>query len=139
MIRETSNKALNAINAINLIPFLMSFLSSRDKLPVSTVVAAGSYFAAALLSSRPIDFIRAAQCSYVLTDDNQAAIDEVRHDAAYSSCLLDILRGNQHDPKGKGKDLSEDRFETLKVLCCGEILCVLGCVGIIDQAGSQAS
>ena len=56
----------------------------------------------------------------MLTDDNQIAIDEVRSDTGYSSCLLDIVRG--HDPKGKSKDLSRDRFETLKVLCCGKIL-----------------
>ncbi|KAG8219606.1 ARM repeat-containing protein [Butyriboletus roseoflavus] len=99
-LSETSNKALNAINQINLVPFLMSFLSSRDKLPISTVVAA-------------------AQSLYVLTDDNQTAIDEVCSDAAYSSCLLDIVRWNERDPKGKSKDLSRDRFETLKVLCCG--------------------
>ncbi|KAF8560138.1 ARM repeat-containing protein [Imleria badia] len=99
-LSETSNKALSAINQINLIPFLMSFLSSRGKLPISTVVAA-------------------AQSLYVLTDDNQAAIEEVRSDAAYSSCLLDIVRCNEHDLKGKAKDLSRDRLETLKVLCCG--------------------
>ncbi|KAF8140491.1 ARM repeat-containing protein [Boletus edulis] len=99
-LSETSNKALNAINQINLIPFLMSFLSSRDKLPMSTVVSA-------------------AQSLYVLTDDNQAAIDEVRSNPAYSSCLLDVVRCNDRDPKGKSKDLSQDRFEALKVLCCG--------------------
>ena len=40
--RETSNKALNAINAIHLIPFLMSFLAARDKLPIAPVVSAGT-------------------------------------------------------------------------------------------------
>jgi len=39
--RETSNKALNAINEIHLVPFLMSFLAARDKLPLATVTAAG--------------------------------------------------------------------------------------------------
>lgn len=39
--RETSNKALTAVNALQLVPFLMSFLSSRAKLPVSVVTAAG--------------------------------------------------------------------------------------------------
>ncbi|KAH0838109.1 ARM repeat-containing protein [Lanmaoa asiatica] len=107
-LSETSNKALNAINQINLIPFLVSFLSSRDKLPISTVVAA-------------------AQSLYVLTDDNRIAIDEVRSYAAYSSCLFDIVRCNEHDPKGKSKDLSRDRFETLKVLS------QLGSTGIMSN------
>ena len=40
--RETSNKALNAINGIHLIPFLMGFLENRDKLPSRTVAAAGT-------------------------------------------------------------------------------------------------
>ncbi|KAG9314153.1 ARM repeat-containing protein [Chiua virens] len=99
-LSETSNKALSAINQINLIPFLMSFLSARDKLPISTVVSA-------------------AQSLYVLTDENEAAVNEIRFDAAHVSCLLDIVRCTQHDPKGSSEDLSRDRFETLKVLCCG--------------------
>jgi hypothetical protein len=41
-VRETSNKALNAINQINLVPFLMSFLAARAKLPIVTVTAAGA-------------------------------------------------------------------------------------------------
>ena len=40
--RETSNKALNAVNQVNLIPFLMAFLESRAKLPIATVNAAGA-------------------------------------------------------------------------------------------------
>ncbi|KAF9059891.1 hypothetical protein BDP27DRAFT_442347 [Rhodocollybia butyracea] len=40
-LSETSNKALNAINSIDLIPFLMSFLGSRDKLHIAPVLAAG--------------------------------------------------------------------------------------------------
>lgn len=41
--RETSNKALNAINQLHLIPFLMAFLDSksREKLAITTVTAAG--------------------------------------------------------------------------------------------------
>ncbi|KIJ21986.1 hypothetical protein PAXINDRAFT_124380 [Paxillus involutus ATCC 200175] len=99
-LSETSNKALNAINQIHLIPFLMSFLVSRDRLPVSTVVAA-------------------AQCLYVLTDDNQSAIDEVRCNAVYSSCLLDIIRIDGPIQTGTAKGVSEGCLVTLKVLCCG--------------------
>lgn len=41
--RETSNKALNAVNEIDLIPFLISFLRARNQLPQSTVNAAGKF------------------------------------------------------------------------------------------------
>lgn len=43
--RETSNKALNAINQLHLVPFLMAFLDSksREKLAITTVIAAGKY------------------------------------------------------------------------------------------------
>lgn len=98
-LSETSNKALNAINQINLVPFLMSFLAARAKLPVATVTAA-------------------AQCLYVLTDDNQPAIDELRSNAAYSTCLLEII----HDEGGvtdKDKEVFWDRMTTLKVLSSG--------------------
>ena len=43
IIRETSNKAMNAINQISLVPFLMSFFASRDQLPLSTVTSAGQH------------------------------------------------------------------------------------------------
>lgn len=62
MSRETSNKALNAINQINLVPFLMSFLAARAKLPIATVTAAGAlisvlssaFYALICLSAMPI-------------------------------------------------------------------------------------
>ncbi|KAG1889472.1 ARM repeat-containing protein [Suillus subluteus] len=98
-LSETSNKALNAINQINLVPFLMSFLAARAKLPIATVIAA-------------------AQCLYVLTDDNQPAMDELRSNAAYSTCLLEIV----HDEGGvteKDKEVYWDRMTTLKVLSSG--------------------
>ena len=41
--RETSNKALNAVNQLDLVPFLASFLAARDKLPLSTVTSAGMF------------------------------------------------------------------------------------------------
>ncbi|KAF9245889.1 ARM repeat-containing protein [Melanogaster broomeanus] len=115
-LSETSNKALNAINQIDLIPFLMSFLASRDKLPVSTVVAA-------------------AQSLYVLTDDNPPTIDEVRCNAAYSSCLLDIIRIDESIQGGKGKHVAEDRFATLKVLCCG----ILGNVSPLPPSSAAST
>ena len=50
--RETSNKALNAVNQIGLVPFLMSFLGSKDKLPLSTVTSAGVYATSAIAPSQ---------------------------------------------------------------------------------------
>ncbi|KAG1749751.1 ARM repeat-containing protein [Suillus paluster] len=98
-LSETSNKALNAINQINLVPFLMSFLAARAKLPIATVTAA-------------------AQCLYVLTDDNQPAIDELRSSAAFSTCLLEIVH-NEGDVRSKDNEAFGDRLTMLKVLSSG--------------------
>ncbi|RDB28844.1 hypothetical protein Hypma_015922 [Hypsizygus marmoreus] len=98
-LSETSNKALNAINEIHLIPFLMSFLAARDKIPLAPVTAA-------------------AHCLYVLTDDNYPAISDVRTDAGYIACLLDIVKSDQV-PNGKAKEVSDPRAVTLMVLAAG--------------------
>ncbi|EKM61546.1 uncharacterized protein PHACADRAFT_135300 [Phanerochaete carnosa HHB-10118-sp] len=101
-LSETSNKALDAINQIGLVPFLMSFLGSKDKLPLSTITSA-------------------AQCLYVFTDDNPPVSGELRSNGEYTACLLAIVRGNEETrkPNGKGKDVSDDRETTLRVLCTG--------------------
>lgn len=98
-LSETSNKALNAINEIHLIPFLMSFLASRDKLPFAPVTSA-------------------AQCLYVLTDDNYPAITDIRAYASYITCLLDIVRPSEVS-NGKGKEPSNQRSVMLGVLVAG--------------------
>ncbi|KAF8640573.1 hypothetical protein AX17_000235 [Amanita inopinata Kibby_2008] len=97
-LSETSNKALNAINTMHLIPFLMSFLASGDKLPIAPVVSA-------------------AQCLYVLTDDNESAIADVRSDAGYISCLVSIVQPGQDEPQPK--DPSDPRSVMLRVLAAG--------------------
>ncbi|KZP25341.1 ARM repeat-containing protein [Athelia psychrophila] len=100
-LSETSNKALNAINQINLVPFLMSFLAAREQLPIATVTAA-------------------AHCLYVLTDDNYLALNEVRSNAAYTSCLFDIARLPSLVPNGKGKETeANERTTTFQVLVSG--------------------
>lgn len=96
-LSETSNKALNAINDMELVPFLMSFLGSRSKLSALTVNAA-------------------AQCLYVLTDDNPPAIREVKSNASYITCLVDIVQQpstNEVDPK------AAERAVMLRVLASG--------------------
>ncbi|KZT08776.1 ARM repeat-containing protein [Laetiporus sulphureus 93-53] len=101
-LSETSNKALNAINQIPLVPFLMSFLASRDKLPVSAVTSA-------------------AQCLYVLTDENQPVINEVRSNAAYTACLSSVVQSDTPAAQANGKSKAEidERTLTFQVLCCG--------------------
>ena len=42
--RETSHKALSAVNQMSLIPFLMPFLASPDRVPLGTVTAAGGFW-----------------------------------------------------------------------------------------------
>ncbi|TFK77473.1 ARM repeat-containing protein [Pluteus cervinus] len=98
-LSETSNKALNAINEINLVPFLMSFLASRERLPLAPVTSA-------------------AQCLYVLTDDNYPATSEVRTNADYLACLLSIARSNLIS-NGKTKEVDDPRIVTLRVLAAG--------------------
>ncbi|KAI0082315.1 ARM repeat-containing protein [Panus rudis PR-1116 ss-1] len=96
-LSETSNKALSAINQMSLVPFLMSFLASKESLPISTVTSA-------------------AQCLYVLTDDNPPASDELRANAAYTACLLSIARGDTNE---RAKAISDERYTALRVLCSG--------------------
>lgn len=60
-----------------------------------------------------------AQCLYVLTDDNQPAIDDVKSDAGYISCLLSIVRPNATAPNFEGKDPSDPRSVILGVLASG--------------------
>ncbi|CAA7264820.1 unnamed protein product [Cyclocybe aegerita] len=102
-LSETSNKALNAINDFHLVPFLMSFLAARDKLPLAPVTAA-------------------AQCLYVLTDDNSPAISDVRADASYISCLLSIARQEQTQPL---KTPVDPRAVTLSILAAGTLRNIL--------------
>lgn len=99
-LSETSNKALNAVNNLMLVPFLMAFLSSRDHLPLTTVTSA-------------------AQCLYVLTDDNPPVGDEIRANLSYVSGLLEIskVRGAS-DVMGK-TPAAEERAVALGVLGCG--------------------
>lgn len=124
--RETSNKALAAINDANLTPFLMAFLISRDKIPLKTVLAAGAllsvnhYVRLKSLTSKP------AQCLYVLSDDNDPTARTIRKTQAYTSCLLSIVKspesnGSTESSNGMVIDKPSDSEQrtTLKVLACG--------------------
>ncbi|THH03370.1 hypothetical protein EW145_g6312 [Phellinidium pouzarii] len=101
-LSETSNKALNAINDTHLVPFLMAFLENREKLPSRTVAAA-------------------AQCLYVLTDDNVPAIDELRSNSSYTSCLLAVARAESAPvpTSVEAKEMAEERLLSVKLLSTG--------------------
>ncbi|EIN13869.1 ARM repeat-containing protein [Punctularia strigosozonata HHB-11173 SS5] len=99
-LSETSSKALKAVNALGLVPFLCSFLSARDKLPASTVTSA-------------------AQCLYVLTDENLPVINEVRANSSCVTCLLTMAQAMMSDVKGKSKQMENERYITQQVLACG--------------------
>ncbi|QRV94785.1 ARM repeat-containing protein [Ceratobasidium sp. AG-Ba] len=94
-LSETSNKALNAINSISLIPFLMAFLINRVKLPTSVVHAA-------------------AQCLYVLSEDNPPAIQSIRSESEYIACLVAISTAQQ-TPNDNERDMG------IRVLACGTL------------------
>ncbi|EUC56681.1 ARM-like repeat protein, putative, partial [Rhizoctonia solani AG-3 Rhs1AP] len=94
-LSETSNKALNAINSISLIPFLMAFLINRAKLPRQVVHAA-------------------AQCLYVLSEDNPPAIQTIRSESEYIACLVAISTA----PQGP----NDDEWDIgIRVLACGSL------------------
>jgi len=91
------------VNNLALVPFLMGFLSSRDQLPLATVTSA-------------------AQCLYVLTDDNPPIADEIRVNFSHVSCLLEIAKARErmHDVKGQGP-AAEERAVALGILACGAL------------------
>ncbi|CAK5262186.1 unnamed protein product [Mycena citricolor] len=113
-LSETSNKALNAINEMKLASFLMSFLAVRDKMPLATITAA-------------------AQCLYVITDDNYAAISDVRSDGGYISCLMSIVtsEGLRSDPG----QTADPRIIMLRVLASG----ILGNVSPITPPSAASA
>jgi hypothetical protein len=59
-----------------------------------------------------------AQCLYVLSDDNPPVTKEIKFSAAYTACLLDIVRQDEKG-KGKAKGPSDERQITLRVLASG--------------------
>ncbi|KAI0003848.1 armadillo-type protein [Russula compacta] len=100
-LSETSNKALGAVNNLGLVPFLMAFLSSCDRLPLPTVTSA-------------------AHCLYVLTDDNPPVADEIRANFSYVSCLHAIAKAGRGEQDTKGKTpVAEERAVMLGILACG--------------------
>ncbi|KAI8372651.1 armadillo-type protein [Choanephora cucurbitarum] len=71
-LSETSEKHIKAVNRLNIITFLISFLSAADKCPNKVVVAAG-------------------QCLTTLTDDNKDIYIEFQNHPEYTQTLLGVL------------------------------------------------
>ena len=114
---ETSNKALKAVNDTNLVPFLVSFLQAYDRLPLSTVNAAGD-----ILPDWTVEVpdLLPAQCLYVLTEENDSAIEIFRNESSYVSSLFDIAQ-----KEAPGIHVSEEGNKgtpwiTLRVLVSGD-------------------
>ncbi|KAG2192496.1 hypothetical protein INT47_009695 [Mucor saturninus] len=72
-ICEASDKYIKAINRMNIITFLTSFLLSGDQCPSRVVVAAG-------------------QCLNTLTDDNKDLLIEFQNNPQYVESLLNIIK-----------------------------------------------
>ena len=61
---------------------------------------------------------REAQSLYVLSDDNQPAISDLRANSGYLTCLMDIVQSDQK-PHGKEKEPADPRSLMLRVLAAG--------------------
>ncbi|KAF8323967.1 hypothetical protein DL93DRAFT_2049554 [Clavulina sp. PMI_390] len=98
-LSEISTKALNAINNIGLIPFLIALIENRSKFPAKLVVAA-------------------AQCMFVLTDDNAPAVTALHGNPAALSKLLSIAQSSNTDITFVSGG-SVEHINSLRVLACG--------------------
>lgn len=105
--RETSNKALNAINSISLIPFLMAFLTYRAKLPSRLVYAAGElyFFACHVLFHAPHSLTRvyALICSLLFQHNPSTSSQKITHQQfrAFAPSPSILLALSQSLPLGK--------------------------------------
>ncbi|KAF9966774.1 hypothetical protein BGZ70_001318 [Mortierella alpina] len=90
---ENSEKALKVVNKLNIIPFLMSFMSNIDKLPPKVIVAA-------------------AQCLYTLTDDNPECRVVFVKNPDYIKPFMNILSLN----------VNAEEELLIKTLACGIVI-----------------
>ncbi|KAF8931517.1 hypothetical protein BGZ52_012403 [Haplosporangium bisporale] len=90
---ENSEKSLKVVNKLNMIPFLMSFMSNVDKLPPKVIVAA-------------------AQCLYTLTDDNPDCRVVFVKNPDYINPLMNILSLN----------VNAEEELLIKTLACGIVI-----------------
>jgi hypothetical protein len=116
---ETSNKALKAVNDANLVPFLVAFLQAHEHLPLSTVNAAGIFCSPDPNVMCVVDPLP-AQCLYVLTEDNDPAIETLRSESSYVSTLLEIAKAEAPSISISEEGNKGTRWVTLRVLVSGE-------------------
>ncbi|KAG0208513.1 hypothetical protein BGX28_000567 [Mortierella sp. GBA30] len=90
---ENSEKALKVVNKLNIVPFLMSFMSNVDKLPPKVIVAA-------------------AQCLYTLTDDNPECRVVFVKNPDYVKPFMTILSLN----------VNAEEELLIKTLACGIVI-----------------
>lgn len=74
---EASDKYVKAINRMNVVAFLTSFLVSGHECPTRVVIAAG-------------------QCLNTLTDDNKDICIEFQNHPEYIQSLLNIVNNNEN-------------------------------------------
>jgi len=89
---------------MNLAPFLIAFLFSRDKLPQSVVIAA-------------------AQCIFVLSDDNNHFASQLRNDSSCVACLVEVAQSESAPTSATPANPSAAaavnvRHTQLRVLAC---------------------
>lgn len=103
---------------LSIIPYVFSWIAGQAPARHCHLC----WYVSCPLASLSCSFNSLAQCLYVLTDDNRPISDEVKTNGAYTTCLLSIIRGDEEARKAnvKGKDVSDDRETTLRVLCTGE-------------------
>ncbi|KAI9259959.1 armadillo-type protein [Helicostylum pulchrum] len=77
-ICEASDKYVKAINRMNIVTFLTSFLMSGEQCPTRVIVAAG-------------------QCLNTLTDDNKDLLIEFKNNPHYIENLLNIVKNNSQN------------------------------------------
>ncbi|KAI9343018.1 armadillo-type protein [Pilaira anomala] len=77
-ICEASDKYVKAINRMNIITFLTSFLLSGGQCPTRVIIAAG-------------------QCLNTLTDDNKDLLIEFRNNPQYVESLLNIVKNSNEN------------------------------------------
>ncbi|KAG0000924.1 hypothetical protein BGZ80_006263 [Entomortierella chlamydospora] len=90
---ENSEKALKFVNKLNLIPFLMSFMSNVDKVPPKVIVAA-------------------AQCLYTLTDDNPDCRVVFVKNPEYITPIMNIIT----------LSVNAEQELLIKTLACGIVI-----------------
>jgi hypothetical protein len=58
---------------------------------------------------------------YILTDDNQPAIDDLKSSEEYVACLLSIVQRQDPVLNGKAKETPDSRPTMFRVLAAGKL------------------